>query len=361
MNCEVIDSCEGLCKIEALWSETEKAGDPHTPFQSFAWADQWMRHRGGDARPFVLIIDEGKIIVPLALYRARGIRVLRLLGTPDSDYLGLVTSLEPFTAWDVAMSHICRLRGEWDLLHLHSVHEREAIIRALIHHMGPYFKERVYEVCPFIKIDGSWNDLMGKRKNLRRELKRWTRRLEEMGEIKVEVVRPPVSEPLLEELAEVEQASWKWETGNATFKPGSWCDFIRAILKDSRLPIELWLLRLSEKLVGFQLMFVGNNCGYYYMAISRKDFPNTGSYLLAQLVRSSFESGRESMDLLRGSEEYKYAWTDLQRQVYEIVVPSNMRGHLWAMAYQIRWYAARSDLMHQLRNRLTGMGDRRLQ
>lgn len=361
MNCEVVDSGEGLCRLEALWTETEKAGNIHTPFQSFAWADQWMRHRGRNASPYVLIIDEGKIIVPLALYRVLGIRILRILGTPDSDYLGLITSLEPFTAWDVAMSQIWRLRAEWDLLHLHSVHEREAIIRAVIHHTGPYFKERVYEVCPFIKLDGSWDDLMGKRKNLRRELKRWTRRLEEMGEIKVEVRCPPLSDRLLEELTEVEQASWKWETGNATFKPGSWCDFVRAILKDSRLPIELWLLRLSEKLVAFQLIFVGNNRWYYYMTISRKDYPHTGSYLLAQLVRNAFESCGESVDLLRGSEEYKHAWTDLQGQVHEMVVPSSIRGYLLAMAYQIRWYAAKSRLMHQLRNYLTGMGDRRPQ
>jgi CelD/BcsL family acetyltransferase involved in cellulose biosynthesis len=358
MSVELINSDEDFSKLEIRWSEIGKAGGIRTPFQSFAWIDQWLRYRGKDVEPFILVIDDS-IVAPFGLSRVAGIRILRLLGTPDSDYLGLVTNLPSGPAWDSVMRAIGGLRGDWDLLHLHSVHEREAIVTALVRHIGGGFRERLYDVCPLIKIDRSWDALLAGRRNLRKNLKRWTRRLEEMGTIRVEVVAPPMTDILLSELVEVERASWKWETGNATFKPGSWCDFIRGILKDPRMQVELWLLRLSEKLVGFQLMFIAENRWYCYMAICRKDCPNAGSYLLAQLIERACTSGCEIVDLLRGSEEYKYAWTDLQGEVYEIVVPSNLGGHLFAMGYHARWHVAQSSFVHRLRNYLTRTGDRR--
>lgn len=358
MGVELINNDEDFSKLVTRWSEIGRAGGIRTPFQSFAWIDQWLRHRGKDVKPFILIIDDS-IIAPFGISRVAGFRIIRLLGTPDSDYPGPVTNLLPGAAWDIVMRELAKLRDYWDLLHLHSVQDREAVLSAIDRHIKASFLERLYEVCPLIKTDRSWDLLLGERKNIRNNIKRWSRRLAGIGAITVEVIKPPVTDGLLSEIVELERASWKWDTGNATFKPGSWGDFIQGIFKDPRMQFELWLLRLSGKLVGLEFILIAENRWYGYMAISRKDCPNAGAYLLAQVVETACSSGCESVDLMRGGEEYKLAWTDLQGQVYEIVVPGNLRGRLAATYYYTRWNVAKSSFVHRMRNYLARTGDRR--
>jgi CelD/BcsL family acetyltransferase involved in cellulose biosynthesis len=180
-----------------------------------------------------------------------------------------------------------------------------------------------------------------------------------MGEISLTVVRPPLEGQLLKELIEVEKASWKWQQGTSTFAFGSRCDFIQGVLTDSRMPAQLWLLRLGQKLAAFELMLTSQTRWYGYMAEFRQDCRNAGSYLLAKVIEKACSAEVECVDLLRGDEDYKLAWTDVHCQVYEIVCPSNLRGRLTAIGYQAYWRAEKSPTLNRLLNRLRKRGDRR--
>ena len=67
-------------------------------------------------------------------------------------------------------------------------------------------------------------------------MRRWTRRLEEMGPLTLHSVKAPVSQEVLDVIVEIERDSWKWEHGNAAFKPGSQRDFLFAVLRDAEAP-----------------------------------------------------------------------------------------------------------------------------
>jgi len=359
LNVQLVTSYEDFTKLEPRWSEIAKAGRGQTPFQSFAWIDLWLRYRGKGIELFFLLLQDGATIAPFGRWRTAGARILRLVGTGDSDYTGLVTALPPDQAWNSVAQEIARRCNTWDLLHLHSVRERDAILSALARHIGANCFDRPYEVCPLVLTNRSWDGLLAGRRKLKYEIKRWTRRLEELGAVKVEVVRPPVTDTLLSELLEVERASWKWEMGNAVFQPGSQRDFLRGVLQDPRTQAEVWLLRVSNRLVGFDLILTAETRWYLYISMFRKDCGNAGSYLLARVIQRACSSGCECVDLLQGDEEYKYAWTDLNSQVFEIVCPSNLRGRIMTTGYRARWHAAKNPFLHRLRARLTRQGDRR--
>jgi len=142
LSSEVAESYDGFARLEPRWKAIADAGGVQTPYQSFAWLDQWLRHRGSGVEPFVLVVEDGAIIAPLGRLRIGGIRLLRLLGTGDSDYPGLVTSLPLEDAWDSVAQELAQRRTAWDLLHLHSVGEREVIMAALARHIGRHGRER---------------------------------------------------------------------------------------------------------------------------------------------------------------------------------------------------------------------------
>lgn len=305
-------------------------------------------------------MQDGATIAPFGRFRIGGVRLLCLLGTGDSDYTGLVTTLRTDEAWDTVAQELARHHSAWDLLHLHCVREREVIIAALKRHIGLGGRERSYEVCPWISTDRSWEDLLRTReKKLRYEIRRWTRRLQDSGSLSVEVAPAPVPEQIIGELEVVERASWKWDRGEATFRPGARRDFLEGVLRDPRMEFRLWLLRVSTQLVAFALVLVAHDQWYYYHTTFRQDYPHAGSYLLACIVEAACASDCKCVDLLRGPNEYKYAWTDHSNTVYEIVCPSNLRGRAAALGYAARWRAAQSALLRRIRSRLWRIGDRR--
>ena len=360
MNDRVVRGHARFMELEARWRAIAAAGGVRTPYQSFAWLDQWLRHQGRDLEPFTLLIQDGTTIAPLGMLRLAGIRVLRLLGTGDSDYADIVSTLAPDEAWDGIAQELARHRSAWDLLHLHSVRDREAILEALNRHVGLLGYHRPYEVCPLVPTDRSWEELLaGRGKKLEYEIRRWSRKLESLGEISVTVTGSPVPEPIIAELESVERASWKWVSGEAAFRPGAQRDFLEALLRDPRMEIQLWLLRVSGRLVGYALVLTGRERWYYYLPSFRKDYPHAGSYLLARIIQGACNSPCVSLDLLRGSHAYKYAWTDMTHTVYEIVWPSSLRGCAAAVAYAARWRAAQSSLLRRLRSRFWNTGDRR--
>ncbi len=360
MEYQVIDSVEGFGTLAGHWERLAAAGGVRTPYQSFAWLQQWLRYRREDVEPLVIVLQDGETIAPLGSMGTAGVRQLRMLGAPDSDYVGIVTTRPLDEAWDEVARVLADRRHSFDVVHLQSVRERDQIMSALRRHLQGKGLERPYEQCPWIPTDRSWEELSKSRGNgLRSELKRWDRRIRELGQLKVEQVGPPLADELVDELEAVERESWKWEHGDSAFRPGSQRQFLQAVLRDPRADVVVWLLRVSGRLVAYALVLVGADRWYYYLPSFRKDVPSAGSLLLAQIVEAACVGGCPVVDLLRGDHGYKRTWTDHTDTVYEIVWPSSLLGRVAALAYATRWRAARSNRLRNLRGRLQRIGDRR--
>ncbi|HJU69420.1 MAG TPA: GNAT family N-acetyltransferase [Gemmatimonadaceae bacterium] len=329
------------------------------PFQSSAWLRHWVEHRGVGLEPFPVVVDDGATVAPFGRLRMAGLRVLRLLGSGDSDFNGLISTRSPADAWDSVLAELARRRREWDLLHLHSVAEREAILPALERHFRRPGMARLYEACPFIRITGTWAEFIGARKTMRREVGRWTRRLEELGPLTVQSVKAPVPQETLDAIVEIERDSWKWEYGNAAFKAGSQRDFLFAVLRDADAPARVWTLRVGDRTAAFAIVLEGVTRWYFYNTTYRQEFKNAGSMLLARLVEAAHDAGCTSFSLLRGDLHYKNDWANDSEDVYEIVCASSRLGQLGAFAYQARWRAATSPLIRRIRSVLLRAGDRR--
>jgi CelD/BcsL family acetyltransferase involved in cellulose biosynthesis len=262
--------------------------------------------------------------------------------------------------WQAICAELARRRKCFDAVHLHSIRSSDAAGAALRAHLGPTGAQRRYEACPFVDTSKGWEELLERRgKHLRREVRRWWRRVAERGEPEFEVLEPPIPRAIVEDLANVERASWKWRYGNAMLRHERQRRFLEAVLEDATSPIRLWLLRIAGRPAAFALLLVDARCWYYYWPSHREEAPNAGALLLAEVARSACESSCSRLDLLRGAHSYKLLWADGCEDVDELVWSGGGVGRLVVWAHRARWRAARSARLRTLRARVSRVGDRR--
>lgn len=333
--------------------------EPPSPFQTRPWLESWIQHRGKNLEPLVLVANNGETVAPLGISRKRGIRTIEFLGTGDSDQLGMLTALDQAAAWDSVIRELATIRRDWDVLHFHSVLHRDAILHAAKQHLGVRAVDREYERCPVVDINGSWEQFLTSHKKLRYEVRRWSKRLAEMGTLSTEEVALPLDDVQISELEAVERASWKWERGNASLMKGPQRDFLTSVLKDARMPASVWMLRVSGELAAYAIVLRDASAWHYYMTTYRREYKNAGSHLLGEIAKAAFDRKLQSLQLLRGDHEYKALWASSSYPVYEIMIPSGVRGRIAASLMQVRWRAARSRTLNEIRSRLVNVGDRR--
>ena len=330
-----------------------------TPFQSFAWCNKWLKFRGKGYTPFILVNIDRNVIAPFATTTVGGVRVLRLIGTGDSDYLGLVTSKSPGEAWRAVIAELHERRDEWHLLHLHSIKQKDDVLAALRQYKDIAVIERDYEKCPNLSTCGTWQAYLGRRKKVKHESRRWAKRVQDFGAVAVDSVALPLSPELVKEMIDVERESWKWELGTAALKPGEQADFICAVLQDPQMPARVWCLRTNAKLAAFAVVLEDKAGWYYYLPSFRSSHPNAGAYLLSCIVEEAFRHGCGFFDLLQGDHGYKSLWTDETVGVAEIVAANSLWGRVMLQGYVARWRASNSPVLQRLRNIVKQVGDRR--
>ena len=356
---QLVGDRESFMQLEALWRAVETQSQGGTPFQSFAWCNQWLKYRGKGYAPFILVSSDRRVIAPFAQTVVGRTHVLRLIGTGDSDYLGLVTSMAPREAWCAVIAELQKRKHEWQLLHLHSIRQKGDVLSALRQHKGISVIERDYEKCPNLSISGTWEAYLGRKKKVKYESRRWAKRVKEVGAVTVDSVALPLSSELLNEMIDVERESWKWELGTAALKPGEQADFIGAVLRDPQMPAKVWCLRTDKKLAAFAVVFEDEAGWYYYLPSFRNTCPNAGAHLLSCIVEEAFSSGCRFVDLLQGDHGYKSLWTETTVGVAEILVANSLWGRVMLQGYVARWWAANSVVLQRLRKFLTQVGDRR--
>ena len=356
---QLVRDRDGFAQLEERWRLLETQWEGGTPFQSFAWCNQWLKYRGKGYTPFILVNIDRSVIAPFATTIVGRTRVLRLIGTGDSDYLGLVTSISPGEAWRAVIAELHERKDEWHVLHLHSIKQKDDILSALRPYQGISVIERDYEKCPRLPISGTWEAYLGRRKKVKYESRRWAKRVNESGAVTVDSVALPLSSELVREMIDVERESWKWELGTAVLKPGEQADFVCAVLQDPQMAARVWCLRTNAKLAAFAVVFEDKAGWYYYLPSFRNSCTNAGAHLLSCIVEEAFRHGCGFADLLQGDHGYKSLWTDQIIGVAEILASNSLWGRLLLLGYLARWKASQSGTIRRLRDTFGKVGDRR--
>jgi CelD/BcsL family acetyltransferase involved in cellulose biosynthesis/peptidoglycan/xylan/chitin deacetylase (PgdA/CDA1 family) len=298
----------GLDELAEEW--TALAARSGNVFATYEWAACWWRHHGGSRRPLVVACRSGDgrllAVLPLYLWAARPLRILRFIGHGAGDQLGPVHAPEDRDAVEPLVRQALDSVG-WDLFVGEQLPARALWSGAL----GAGVIRR--EGSPVLAAPaGGWPEyLAGRSANFRQQLGRKERNLARRHRVELRLVTEPERLPeALDRLFELH--ALRWGGAGSAFLPraGFHRDFAAAALERGWL--RLWLLELDGRPAAAWHGFRFGGVEHYYQSGRDPAFDHLSAafVLLAHTIRAAFDDGVAEYRFGRGQDPYKYRFTD---------------------------------------------------
>ncbi len=311
---------DGFGALEAEWDELADALEAG-PFVRPGWLEAWWAAFGHGTPTVLCARRQGALVALIPLQRGRGsLRSVTnwhnassgLLAADDEAARALADALFASGSRSVSVSCLdTALPGHSALL--------ESAVATSYRTL-----ERVVERPPFASLEGSWEEyLAAVSKNARADVARRLRRLEEAGDLVLEVEDGTERlDDLLREGFAVEASGWKGEQGTAIV---SRLETLAYYTDGARWAAErgflrLAFLRLDGAAIGFHLNVVadGVHChvkGGYDPAFQQF---SPGKVLHRLLLEQAFAAGLRRYDFLGSDEPYKLQWANDARELVRV-------------------------------------------
>ena len=301
-----------LAALEEDWRSLAERG--RNIFATWEWADAWWRHFG-EGRELRVRHEPGSFVLPLFVQRQGPFRLLRFVGSGNSDEVGPVGDDARAAA---AFAKVVEERG----FHLFLGDE-----------MAPGWGERLgakvveRTSSPVVELSGSWDDyLAGRSANFRSQVRSAERRLEDRG-LSYRLATPGSLNADLDTLFWLHRARW----------PGShWFAEAEAFHRDfaaialDRGWLRLWILELDGTPAAAWLGYRFARVESYYQAgrdpaLQRE---RVGFVLLAHTIREALQDGMSEYRLLRGDEPFKYRFATGDPGLETLARPNGVVGRI---------------------------------
>lgn len=309
----------GFDVLAEEWNDLLRRSAADTVFLTLEFQRTWWRHLGeGDV--LILAVRDGGDLVGLAplfaTTSAQGARSLAFVGCVEvADYLDFIVAQGREEAVYAAL--VDHLAGPsapaWDVLDLCNIHQDSPTLEmlpALAEARGWSVSTARDDVCPIVKLPGTWEEYMemldGKeRREIRRKLRRATGQAQMSWYI---VGREHDLEAEVEDFLGLMAAS---TPDKAAFLTPPMRDFFRHLARVAYDAgwLQLAFLEIEDQKAAAYFNFIYNNRVLVYNSgLDWQAFPKLGAgiILMAYCIRHAIERGREAFDFMQGEERYKY-------------------------------------------------------
>jgi CelD/BcsL family acetyltransferase involved in cellulose biosynthesis len=346
---EQISTDDALGGIKADWDRLSRSITPNV-FTSYDWVRAWYTQFAKDRvlRPNVLVLRRDGVVCGIAplvasITRKFGVSLKRLHFAWQSyawDYNDLVVGDDLSGQIAAVAQYLLRDTQTWDYIDLRELRDTGAIahIETALTEAGLSFRTFPEEArCPYMPINGSWEEAMLQRSRFtRREFRRFKQRAGEG--FRTRVVEDPSKEPeLLERMINVEAQK---HVGGKLSTPflGRYVEVFKSLFEalGPKGWISVVVLECKDRLVAWQLLY---RCGkklWGYMTAYDHAYADLspGTILISAVIDYGHANGFDEFDFLKGEEAYKLRWaTDFHR---------NYRMVIWNRRWSSRLHAYRS-------------------
>jgi CelD/BcsL family acetyltransferase involved in cellulose biosynthesis len=288
--------------VSAQWAGLAEGSG--TVFKTREWAAVWWRHFGQERRLLLVALRSGDRLVglvPLYLWRAHPLRVLRFVGHGPGDELGPICA-----AADRALVGSALRRAlasmDWDVLVGEQLPAEQD--------WGGWLGGRVLqqEGSPVLRFgpDGWEGFLRTRTPNFREQVRRRPRKLAREHRVRYRLVdRSCDLQRELDVVFGLHAARWP---GGSRFLADERFHRSFAAVALARGWLRLWLLEADGQAVAalYGFRFAGTECYYQAGRDPAWDDYRVGFVLLVHAIQCAAEDGVAEYRLLRGGEAYKY-------------------------------------------------------
>jgi CelD/BcsL family acetyltransferase involved in cellulose biosynthesis len=356
-----------LANCEALWRRAFEDCAGYA-FQSFEWQSTCQATIGAaqGIEPHVAVLSNGNgrvlMLLPLGIYRQRGLRVLRFLGDVVTDYGAPLIDREFAAAIQPAdtarlWSAICRLLPRVDVVWLWRMPpEIEGVPNPLAALPGTEHADDAFAaILPSSMVEFrkthrvNWSDTRRRR-----------RRLAEHGRVEFELATTAAArDEALARVAQDKSRRWRETGARDLFAEPGYLDFYRTM---TETPVagatpQIAVLRLDGRIVAAHWGLVVGERFYYLLPAydaAWQDY-SVGRLLIENMVEWAIqEPGVRIFDLTAGGEAYKHQWTDCSTPLYELLAPASLVGRIYVAGRRWRERLKRHPGLRNIVRRLKG-------
>jgi CelD/BcsL family acetyltransferase involved in cellulose biosynthesis len=337
-------------ECESLWRTAVETCSCFV-FQTFEWLSTWYSTIGqaeGVRAYIVRLADHtGRtlLILPLGIYRRKGVRFLCFLGGVVTDYnvalidpefASNISKMEFSTLW----RSILDLLPSVDVVWLQRMPDTvEGTRNPMITLAGTQHTENAYAAT----LPADLATFKARRSTkLFSDNRRRRRRLSEKGRIDVSIpVVPADAIETLETMARQKSRRWRESGGRDLFALPRYLQFYKILTKTSfqSRRVHLSCLRLNGQMLAthwglvFKRRFYWLMPGYQAGEWTRY---SVGRLLLENVVEWCISEQMSVFDLTVGDESFKFDWADHSLALYEHLDRRSLKGALFVAAYRIR-------------------------
>jgi CelD/BcsL family acetyltransferase involved in cellulose biosynthesis len=333
---------EVLADVQPIEREWDELADRtrSSPFLRPGWFLAWWRAFGHGRLELVSLRRERRLVGVIPTVRIDGrLRSATNFETPEFGFVA-----EDALARQTLANALFRDSPRNVLIrYLDGVGPDDEFLRRAAARAGYRMFERGSMISPFVQIRGSWEQYeRALSSNVRGDVRRRRRRLEEAGNLALEIDRGRDRlEGRLEEGYRIEGSGWKEARGSAIRSSPEMRAFYTAIAEwaAERGWLRLCFLRLDSRAIAFHLDVAADGILYHLKGGFDADFArfSPGKVLHYLMVEHAFEQGLHRYDFLGEDERYKVALatgTHERRQFHafapRVVAQAERLAHVFA-------------------------------
>jgi len=321
MEIEEVRTIDRLVRLTDDWDEVlgTSGGDPI--FLGLPWLLSWWSTFGEGRELMVLrAVEDGRSVgFAPRMITSRGRlscwRKMEFIGSGPSDRSALIAREDRLDVHRAFWEHI-KERDDWDVVELREISAGGAteMIARECYPSAEYARI----LSPHIVLDGSFETYLSKlSRNMRYNLGRGRRKLEEAGAVFRTLRGPQEVAEGVHYLRKLSQA--RWDIASVLATPNM-VEFIELAASElaKRDEIVFHTIEMKDEPIAITMGFETDHRYMYYLSgfDPERSKASPGSVLLAKIIEDCCDMGMTEVDLLRGTEAYKYRFNAVDRELY---------------------------------------------
>lgn len=314
MRLELLDNLPDLRQIEPEWLAFASGIEGLTPFQLPQWQLAWWHHFGSGDLRVMLFRESEKIvaIVPCFCHPWEGRQQITLIGSGISDYLD--PPIAPSNTSEVISTLRAHLLDDdnWNVCSWQDLRADTPLAALTNLSRNLHCRPLADTPCSQIQLTGSFDDYWAARsKDLRRNLRRYTARAEQAGDIEF-AVTSKAEDGLLNDLIRLHAARWQTRGETGMIEANRSAAFLRHVARQFE-PLDMlrfFAVRFKGVTVALSIGFLYRDVLYSYLSAFDPQYEilGFGRRLLHDSLRYAWQQRYAAWNFCRGEEPYKFSF-----------------------------------------------------
>lgn len=344
MKTVVIRSLEELCGWERPWRElTENLEYPEI-FSTWEWLQSYVSHMFGPNRQLfvILVIDQDRCIAaaPMCIVQQSikwmRIRSLQFIvsGTGETNSFYIHKYVHYMKALKEIFNVLHAHRHEWDCIDLYNIHSLDPVTGLIGQACGSDYDvfSHSSSITPYVNLERFHQGKLARSRI--KAIERKERRLRNDLETRLEI-HVPVEERTWEYLIDMHKERWAQSLFGVQETMRFYGDIISKFHELDGVHISY--IEINGSVASAMLTFSHKSKVYLYITSFSQQYMEygVGLILLNKVMEHYLQSGITEIDLMSGTQEYKFFWSDTVRVNNHIRLIERQSGNTWLKAYTL--------------------------